>query len=393
MNIPAREFKRKKTNTNLTDRKGTKPFRGLRETRRTRSKVGISEHKRVEERLGKLNECLLNFETNPDENINRLVALCGEELRATCALYNRLEDGLLRSIGQWNTPIDYVSVDKPDGHICYDLIQSGQDDVHSIRNLQKTIYAQTDPNVIRYGLKTYVGKAVTFGGTIIGSLCAVYQNDHVLSEEDKKFLGIIASAIGVEEKRKRAEEALRESEERFRDLYDHAPLGYHEYDKEGRITKVNHTDLEMLGYTTEEMIGQPIWKLNVGEEIVREQVMAKLAGILPPGKELERVYRRKDGTIFPVLIEDRLILDENGQIKGIRCTIQDITERKRAEEALRRSEEEAKRLAQENAIMAEIGRIISSTLNIEEVYERFAEEVRKLIPFDRIAIKIINSQR
>jgi hypothetical protein len=79
-------------------------------------------------------------------------------------------------------------VDKPDGHICYALIQSSQDqdDVRSIRNLQKTIYAQTDPNVVRYGLKTYVGKAVTFGGAIIGSLCVLYQNDHSLSEEDKK---------------------------------------------------------------------------------------------------------------------------------------------------------------------------------------------------------------
>jgi signal transduction histidine kinase len=65
-----------------------------------------------------------------------------------------------------------------------------------------------------------------------------------------------------------------------------------------------------------------------------------------------------------------------------------ITERKQAEEALRRSEEEARRLAQENSVMAEIGRIISSTLNIEEVYERFAEEVRKLIPFDRIMINL-----
>ncbi len=65
-------------------------------------------------------------------------------------------------------------------------------------------------------------------------------------------------------------------------------------------------------------------------------------------------------------------------------------ERKRAEEALQSREEEAKRLAQENAIVAEIGRVISLTLNIEEVYERFAEEVRKLIPFDRISINIIN---
>ena len=53
--------------------------------------------------------------------------------------------------------------------------------------------------------------------------------------------------------------------------------------------------------------------------------------------------------------------------------IQEINDRKRAEEALMRSEKTAKRLAQESAIIAEIGRIISSTLNIEEVYERFAE--------------------
>lgn len=48
---------------------------------------------------------------------------------------------------------------------------------------------------------------------------------------------------------------------------------------------------------------------------------------------------------------------------------------------------------QENAIVAEIGRIISSTLNIEEVYERFAEGVKKLIPFDRIVINIVDIEK
>ena len=64
--------------------------------------------------------------------------------------------------------------------------------------------------------------------------------------------------------------------------------------------------------------------------------------------------------------------------------------RKRVEEELRRSRESAQGLARENAIVAEIGRIISSTLNIEEVYERFAKELRKLIPFDRIVIDLNN---
>ncbi len=70
-----------------------------------------------------------------------------------------------------------------------------------------------------------------------------------------------------------------------------------------------------------------------------------------------------------------------------------MQERKQAEEALQRSEEGAKMLAQENAIMAEIGRIISSTLNIEEVYGRFADEVRKLIPFDRLVINLIDTEK
>ena len=75
-------------------------------------------------------------------------------------------------------------------------------------------------------------------------------------------------------------------------------VGYHEYDTEGRITNVNRTDLEMLGYTAEEMIGQPIWKFNVNEETVREQVMAKLAGTLPPARNLSASTEEKMGQYF-----------------------------------------------------------------------------------------------
>jgi len=70
--------------------------------------------------------------------------------------------------------------------------------------------------------------------------------------------------------------------------------------------------------------------------------------------------------------------------------VEDITGRKRAEEELRRSRNVAERLAHEKAIIAEIGRIISSTLEIEEVYEKFVAEARKLIPFDSLMINLIN---
>jgi two-component system cell cycle sensor histidine kinase/response regulator CckA len=141
--------------------------------------------------------------------------------------------------------------------------------------------------------------------------------------------------------------------DRVQTLYEHAPLGYHEYDAEGRITKVNHTDEEMLGFSAEEMIGQFVWKLSADEEDSRQKVLVKLAGAAPPGRNLERTYRRKDGTTFHVLIEDRLTLDENGKIKGIRCTIQDITQWKKTREEVTSLQE---RLRQSQKMEA-IGRL------------------------------------
>ena len=101
----------------------------------------------------------------------------------------------------------------------------------------------------------------------------------------------------------------------------------------------------------------------------------------------------KNGEKIYAEVSTSPIKDGNGEISRVVHVLRDITERKWTEEVFRRSEEEAKQFSQENAIMAEIGRIISSTLNIEEVYELFAKEMGKLIPFDRIVIGIINIEK
>jgi len=84
------------------------------------------------------------------------------------------------------------------GHICYDVIKIAGDELFVITNLSDTQYAQTDPNVIPYKLKTYVGRAVKLRDDYVGSLCLVYQDDIIPDEADKRVLEIIASAIGVE---------------------------------------------------------------------------------------------------------------------------------------------------------------------------------------------------
>jgi diguanylate cyclase (GGDEF)-like protein/PAS domain S-box-containing protein len=149
---------------------------------------------------------------------------------------------------------------------------------------------------------------------------------------------------------KRAEERLRESETKFQQLFDEAPVGYHVIDIQGRITKVNRTELEMLGYTLEEMLGRPVWKFIGDEETSRNAVLAKIAGTIPPARGFERTYCRKDGTTFPVIIEDRALRENEGRIIGIQSTIQDITERKRMEEALRESENKFRDLAEKSLV-------------------------------------------
>ena len=106
----------------------------------------------------------------------------------------------------------------------------------------------------------------------------------------------------------------------------------------------------------------------------------------------EQVGTDVEGNMIWSEITATPIRDKSGNIVAALELVVPITERKRAEEAMRLSEEESRRLAQENVIMAEIGRIIGSTLEIEEVYERFSAEVSKLIPFDRIGISTIHPE-
>lgn len=160
------------------------------------------------ERVSKLNDCFLGFSTDPLRNIMRLTALCGELLGATCALYSRLDSGSLNTLGYWNVPPDFKMTDRAEGHLCNDVIKSIEDGPVCVKNLPHTVYAESDPNVKRYDLKTYVGIPVRCNDRHVGSLCVVYQQDFDPTEEELKFMGILASAVGVEEERRRAAEQI-----------------------------------------------------------------------------------------------------------------------------------------------------------------------------------------
>jgi len=154
---------------------------------------------KAEERLSKLHECFLSLDSDPDENINRLTALAGELLGGKWAAYNRLNQGLIWSLGQWQTPPNYIHVGEPKNYICNEVIERGSNQVFVLQDLQNTSYAHKNPDIVAHQLQTYFGQAVRCAGEYIGALSVVYQNPFVPSKADKTLMGIIAAAIGVEE--------------------------------------------------------------------------------------------------------------------------------------------------------------------------------------------------
>ena len=193
--------------------------------------------------------------------------------------------------------------------------------------------------------------------------------------------------------RKRAEEALRESEERYRTILENIEDGYYEVDLPGNLTFFNDSLCRMLGYSRDEMIG--MGNQQYTDEENRKKLFQAFKEVYKTGEPTKgfdwKVFR-KDGKELFGEVSVSLVKDSKGQSIGFRGIARDITERKQAEEALRRSEEEARRLAQENSIMVEIGRIIGSSLDINEVYDQFGKEVRKIIPFDRILVNTSNPE-
>ena len=152
---------------------------------------------------------------------------------------------------------------------------------------------------------------------------------------------IIGSMRDITE-RKKAEEIQLESTRRFRQLFDEAPVGYYELDDQGRIIQVNLTELEMLGFRRDEMLKHYPWEFFVESETSRNAVRALLDGSVSEGDTTERTFRRKDGTLLSVLITNRTLRSEDGKIVGVRSALQNITNRKCAEQALQSSEERLK---------------------------------------------------
>jgi PAS domain S-box-containing protein len=157
----------------------------------------------------------------------------------------------------------------------------------------------------------------------------------------KDYTGRIIGAVSVVRditERKRAEEALRESEDRFRTLYENSTIGLYRTTPDGRIHLANPALIRMLGYSSFDDLSNRNLEKNGFEPSYPRTQFVEIIEKDGEVKGLESSWKRKDGTIIFVRESARAIRDSQAKTLYYDGTVEDITERKRAEEALCESE-------------------------------------------------------
>ena len=182
-----------------------------------------------------------------------------------------------------------------------------------------------------------------------GTIFPVLANNASLHDEADNVVGFV-SVLRDDTERKQAEEKLKESEERFRRTFDDAPIGMAVTGLvDGRFLQVNRSLCEMLGRSEEQLLASTFLDithpddLDVGIEYAQRLLEGELGSY-----QIEKRYLHAEGHPVWLSLSGSVTRDSKGRPLYFIAQMQDVTERKRAEEALRRSEAnlaEAQRIA------------------------------------------------
>src|SRR5918994_5463864 len=165
----------------------------------------------------------------------------------------------------------------------------------------------------------------------------------ILEDGEQMFTGVIRDVT----ERKRTEDALREMRDRFRSIFDHAPIGVAMVSLEGRYLQVNRSLCEILGYTEEELQALTWQEITHPDDLAASSAYARriVEGEFPK-YHLDKRFLHADGHTVWASLSVSLVRDSEGEPLYFVSQIQDVTERKEVERVIVESEERFRSLVQ-----------------------------------------------
>ncbi|MBI5693605.1 MAG: PAS domain S-box protein [Verrucomicrobia bacterium] len=290
--------------------------------------------RRIERFLGRVTEELLNLTDDATRNIGNLAAVSGELLEAEGVVYLSFATPgrSLRVAAQWGLPEGAPIGEWGRTGIGRAVLEEGSVAPRVFRQLRADALHREDPLVQGFGWETCVGCAVIHGGAPRGVLLIGHRRDREPNDDELRVASLLAVAIGQQDIRSREQETLR-----VKDWAVESTLwGIATADVDGRVIYVNPAILRMWRFATAgEVVGRHItefWKdaRNSGPVMTALATSGAFVG------ELDAL--RADGSSFPVQLMATVVRDRDGRPVATHGFVIDVTERKRAETALRESE-------------------------------------------------------
>jgi PAS domain S-box-containing protein len=169
-----------------------------------------------------------------------------------------------------------------------------------------------------------------------GLLAAGCGRGNFPSDTERLLLGVAVNQAAGLLQRKEAEERLRRSEQELADFFENAAVGLHWVGPDGILLRVNQAELDLLGYSREEYLGRHIAEFHADRDVIEDILRRLAAG--ETLRDYEARMRCRDGSFKHVLINSN-VLWEGGRFIHTRCFTRDITDRRLAEESLRKQTE------------------------------------------------------
>ncbi len=187
--------------------------------------------------------------------------------------------------------------------------------------------------------RVWLGVPLRFGGSVIGVLALQsYDATIIYGEQEKYILAFVSQHVASALRRKRHEDALRESESRYRSLVQSAVHGMYYSSIDDKFEYVNQALVKMLGYDSEE----EVLRLKLSTDLYvdpeeRRQLVEKHRNSAEV-RWAEVSWKRKDGKIIQVRAAGRTKVNEKGEATGFEMIVEDLAERRMLEEQLRQSQ-------------------------------------------------------
>lgn len=202
-----------------------------------------------------------------------------------------------------------------------------------------------------------------------GSIIWVELSARLLSDSNSISKKIVITIVDITDQ-KNKEVKLQKSEEKYKSLFNRAPLAYHSLDTDGNLIEVNEQWLDMLGYNREDVIGK--WFGDFLAPPCRDEFMVNFPKFKKQGHiQSEFGVLHKKGTILYITFDGKILHDSHGVFKQTQCILKDITKQRELEQAL------AKNRRLTNSLMANTPDIIYIK-NTEGKYLLFNEAAEKL---------------